>query len=165
MEQKCSIPSCPRPKNLSCFPIPNDISRKKKWLANIFGDNGHVPDAKIFDGRNVYICSLHFRPNDFVYQLNGKHSSLRNISQAAVPSVFPWSSDWESNYQLEMEMSNGLSNFVDTNTPSTSPASTDTLPLPDLPDGEVVEIGSVESLGINRVTDLVTILDSSDEER
>lgn len=150
-EISCCIPSCPRPKNLSCYSIPKDIERKKKWLTNIFGDNGHIPNVKTFDGKNVSICSLHFKPDDFVYTVNDHQYSKREIHPDAVPSVFPWTTDWQSNFEIEMEMASKLSIPSTTcNTQLSSPSLGETTVSLGLPEGEAVQIGSVESLGIHK---------------
>lgn len=143
---KCCIPLCPKPRNLSCYLFPrNDIQRRQQWLSSINNEDLHISEASLALLDKAGVCSLHFKPNDYVFIFGDDQTSKREINQDAVPSIFPWTSDWFSNYIVEMEIADKLS---DTNTKE-SDSPTTGLNTSGLPEGEAVEIGNVESLGIN----------------
>lgn len=92
------------------------------------------------------VCSLHFKQNDYIYLLCDNGTSKRKISEDAVPSVFPWTCDWGSNYAAEMEI-------AQLNGKSAQQSGSETSSLnAGLPEGEAVQLGNVESLGITAHT-------------
>lgn len=135
----CFIPSCPKPANLACYEIPIDVQRREKWLTSINSDQNvlTIADEEIFS-----ICSLHFKQSDYIYLIDDE-SSKRTISKDAVPSIFPWTCDWDSNYTAEMEVCEPNGNC------SQQTDCSQTVAIVGLPEGETVQLGNVESLGIN----------------
>jgi hypothetical protein len=136
----CCIPSCPKPANLACYNFPTDVQIRKKWLASINSDQ-HV--LTITDQDILSICSLHFKQSDYIYLFCDDQSSKRKISEDAVPSIFPWTSGWDSNYTAEMEVVKMNGEF------SQQTDSSQKVACMGLPEGEAVQLGNVESLGIN----------------
>ena len=60
-----------------------------------------------------------------------------------MPSIFPWTCDWDSNYTAEMEVCEPNGNC------SQQTDCSQTVAIVGLPEGETVQLGNVESLGIN----------------
>ncbi|XP_057380646.1 uncharacterized protein LOC130703026 isoform X2 [Daphnia carinata] len=137
--KKCCISSCPKPTNLVCFDIPKDVQRRKEWMVNINGDKN---DLSLTNNGAAAVCSLHFKQSDYTYFLHADQTTKRKIFEDAVPSVFPWTHDWHSNYTAEMEI--GQLNERS----SHSSDSQTSIPNMELPEGEAVQLGNVESLGI-----------------
>ncbi|KAI9552410.1 hypothetical protein GHT06_022776 [Daphnia sinensis] len=137
--KKCCISSCPKPANLVCFDIPKDVQRRKEWMININRDKSVI---KVTNDDTTAVCSLHFKQSDYIYLLHGDQTTKRKISEDAVPSVFPWTHDWHSNYTAEMEIAHLNKRS------SHSPDSQASIPNIGLPEGETVQLGNVESLGI-----------------
>lgn len=140
MSDYCCVPACPRPANLVCYNIPKDSTTREKWLNSINSDPTS-PSITLAEQDNASVCSLHFKPSDFTYLFDNE-TSKREIKQETIPSVFPWTNDWDSNFKTEMEVVSLSNNY-------TLPAKPQK-PLTgmDLPEGEAVELGNVESLGI-----------------
>ena len=108
MKKYCCVPQCP---NQSCgmtnyFNIPQDFSRKEKWIAKICG-GPHIADVTE-DG--AAICCLHFQDTDYV-----DCECSKKLAGIAVPSVFPWTSNWNSD---GMETSVGSHKPMLSRTPS-----------------------------------------------
>ncbi len=135
----CCIPSCPKPTNLACYDIPSDVQRREQWLTSINSDHLvlSITDQDIFS-----ICSLHFKQSDYIYLFCDDQSPKRKIREDAVPSIFPWTSDWDSNYTAEMEVAELYGECSQQAGCSKAIANTG------LPEGEAVQLGNVESLGI-----------------
>lgn len=139
--KKCCISSCPKPENLVCFDIPKDLERRKEWMININRDPNVLSVTN--DDAAAAVCSLHFKQSDYIYLLHGDQTTKRKISEHSVPSVFPWTHDWYSNYTAEME----IAQLNERSSHSTD--SQTSIPNMGLPEGEAVQLGNVESLGIN----------------
>lgn len=138
--KKCCISSCPKPENLVCFDIPKDLERRKEWMININRDPNVL---SVTNDDAAAVCSLHFKQSDYIYLLHGDQTTKRKISEHSVPSVFPWTHDWYSNYTAEME----IAQLNERSSHSTD--SQTSIPNMGLPEGEAVQLGNVESLGIN----------------
>lgn len=141
--EKCCILKCPISKNVACYAIPNDPVKRKQWVASINRNASPSSYYSLAELDNKFICSLHFKPSDYVYLIGDDQSSRREISQEAVPSIFPWMSNWDSNCVIEMEFAKLSDVHIEESISQTS-----TLNTSGLPDGEAVQIGNVESLGI-----------------
>ena len=133
MKIYCCVQSCPKPANLACYGIPKDPATREKWLNSINSDP-NFPLLSLKRQEDASVCSLHFRPSDYNYISCNNQTSKREMKPDTVPSIFPWTNDWESNFATEMEIAN-LNNQPDK------------FPVLGLPDG-AVELGNVESLGI-----------------
>lgn len=134
----CCIPSCPKATSLACHDIPSDVQRREQWLTSINSD--HLV-LTITDQDVLSICSLHFKQSDYIY-LFCDDQSKRKIREDAVPSVFPWTGDWDSNYTAEMEVAELYGEC------SQQADCPETIATTGLPEGEAVQLGNVESLGI-----------------
>lgn len=137
MVNNCCIPSCPKPKNITCYKVPQKPSKREEWLSSI-NSKSKLPKIA-FTNQEITVCSLHFKQSDYTYLFCDDQTSKRDISPNAVPSIFPWTSDWNSNFAAEMEIADLYSN----NNIMTI------IPCSELPEGEAIELGNVESLGIS----------------
>ena len=78
----CCVPLCHatsiRHTKLSFYRLPKDEKVRKNWVSLIRNSNLDVSSTS-----SRCVCSLHFRGGRKTYDVN-------------VPTIFPWSSDWES---------------------------------------------------------------------
>ena len=77
-------------EKLSFHSFPNaGTPRAKEWIAKIRRDTG--PNFKIT--KSTRICSIHFKPDDFIFSEFDIQTARRRLKPTAVPSVFPWTID------------------------------------------------------------------------
>ena len=62
------------------------MDRAKDWIAKIRRDLG----TYFTISKNTKICSLHFKPEDYLYSELLLQSAKPRLKPTAVPSVFPW---------------------------------------------------------------------------
>lgn len=86
-EVQCCIQGCPQAPKGPIFTFPPVGSKlRDQWLAQINCNNPSQQQG---------ICWLHFRLEDFVYQYNTQIlQPPTKLLPIAVPTVFPWSTDW-----------------------------------------------------------------------
>ena len=91
MPANCCVPNCTKKlyrteneKKISYFKFPDDVNLKKRWLHAIRRDEG----KEFTVNQNTKICSLHFKPEDFVKSIGGQRIYVR---EGVVPSRFSWS--------------------------------------------------------------------------
>ena len=90
----CMVPGCSsgtrKALAVSFHLLPRDLERCKQWLRAInhpkFGEDTALEAVK-----QQKVCSLHFKPEDFKYNVRGrKRAALLN---SAIPSIFTFPGD------------------------------------------------------------------------
>ena len=77
-------------KKLSFHSFPNvETPQAKEWIAKIQCDSG--PNFKIT--KSTRICSVHFKPDDFIFSEFNIQTARHHLRPTAIPSIFPWTSD------------------------------------------------------------------------
>ncbi len=83
-----------------CYSIPRDYSRRQKWLAQINSGS----ETAIINQNDAAVCSLHFQQSDYLNLDFCEEKSYKKLTSIAVPSLFPWTSDWNTHYNTQMKI-------------------------------------------------------------
>ncbi|XP_022099294.1 uncharacterized protein LOC110983925 [Acanthaster planci] len=82
----CCVPMCVNDsrysKEFSFHNFPKDEKQRSLWIQNIRRE----PGVHFKITRNTYVCSEHFKPDDFKRTLTG----IRILKPGVAPTVFPW---------------------------------------------------------------------------
>lgn len=105
---KCCVPGCNSPyplMEISYEEFPAESYLRKEWLKKI-GTQGLYTQS-FLSTVDARVCSQHFTDEDYHHKvLKDKGSGLkyakRELRSDAVPSIFPWTSDWKRTVSLKV---------------------------------------------------------------
>ena len=99
------------PISFHCFPDAK-TEKGKLWIAKIRRNPGK--DFKIT--KNTKVCSLHFKPQDFLFSELYIDSSRPRLKPNAVPSLFAWTTQLSQRTTLTSTIANSLQQRCDLRT-------------------------------------------------
>lgn len=86
---RCFIPGCRAPDDVPIHLFPPEGSRERLvWLEWINQDGYRISARKLKE--TALVCSLHFHPSSY--------SSADQLKPEAVPSIFPWTPEWNGGH-------------------------------------------------------------------
>ena len=120
------------PVSFHCFP-DTKTEKGNLWIAKIRRDPGK--DFKVT--KNTKVCSLHFKPQDFLYSELYIESSRPRLKPNAVPSLFAWTTQVSQRTTLTSKMAVSLQQRCDLRT--------DQKDLNEVPSCDFVDPGTVDA--------------------
>ena len=130
------------------FPDPK-TEKGKLWITKIRRDPGK--DFKIT--KNTKVCSLHFKPQDFLYSELQIESSRSRLKPNAVPSVFAWTTHLSQRTTVTSKIAASLQQRCDLRTDHASSTEVPNCGSHDIDTGTVDAYTATDTLD-NRVQEL-----------